>query len=58
MYTEKGTGEVKPTQKGIRLTEDSWQKLKDMIAEIDEQIEALRAAPESDKIRYVRGSKR
>jgi hypothetical protein len=38
-YEDKTTGETKPGKKGIALSVDQWEKLKDSIGIIDERIQ-------------------
>ncbi|KAF7994567.1 hypothetical protein HCN44_004039 [Aphidius gifuensis] len=35
MYTDKNSGELKPTKKGISLSVEQWRKLVDSIEDID-----------------------
>ena len=58
MWKDKVTGEDRPTQKGIRMTEETWSNLKSMIEQIDKEIEILKQAPETEKIKYIGKSKR
>merc|ERR1711944_34830 len=37
-YTDKGSGELKPGKKGICLMADQWKKFKDLVPELDKQM--------------------
>lgn len=41
-YTDKTTGEEKPTKKGIALKPEQWEQLKALVPTVDEAIELCR----------------
>ena len=34
-YTDKETGELKPTKKGVSLTTEQWRLIKEIMADVD-----------------------
>ncbi|KAG9289108.1 hypothetical protein G9A89_022417 [Geosiphon pyriformis] len=41
-YFESGDGSLKPTKKGISLQIDQWNKLKELVDDIDEEVRRIK----------------